>query len=31
MRANLLLGKSWNEAHEKAIEAEKKRGSAKTA
>lgn len=28
MRANLLLGKDWNEAHAKATEAEKKRGVA---
>jgi hypothetical protein len=27
MRANLLLGKSWDEAHEKATETEKKRAN----
>jgi len=31
MRANLLLGKSWDEAHTKATEAEKKRGLVKSA
>lgn len=31
MRANLLLGKSWDEAHAKATEAEKKRGMVKSA
>lgn len=31
MRANLLLGKSWDEAHAKATEAEKRRGLVKSA
>lgn len=29
MRANLLLGRDWNDAHARAVEADKKRASAK--